>query len=67
MRRTLIVEIDDHDSLSMQRRPERNLKRIFRAIGDQLAWGDTRRDVQDGDGNVIGHWRLVTSADEPIG
>lgn len=67
MRRTLIVQIDDRDSLSMQRKPEKNLKRIFRSIADQLCWGDTQRDVRDGDGNVIGQWRLVTVADEPVG
>lgn len=67
MRRTIVVEFDDAGSATMQRRPERNLKRIFRAIGDQLAWGDTQRPVQDGDGNVIGQWRLVTPAENPAG
>lgn len=65
MRRVFIVEIDDRDSPDLRRRPERNLKRIFRTIGEQQAWGDIERPVQDGDGNVVGLWRLQDEADQP--
>lgn len=64
MRRTFIVEFDDQD---LQRRLARNLKWVFVNIADQLFWGDTSRSIIDRDGNVIGQWRQVETAEEHAG
>jgi hypothetical protein len=66
VQRTFNIEIND-DSREMRRRPERELKRMFRAIADQLSWGDTTREIQDCDGNVVGRWQMTTVAEEYAG
>jgi hypothetical protein len=57
---TIVIEIDDTNSpRDLLKRPEKGLKRIFRLIADQVAWGDESRPVVDKDGNTVGQWKLT--------
>lgn len=62
MKRLIIIEIDDAASPSLRKNPAKALKRLVRSVADELSWGDTKRELQDKDGKVVGTWTMEFTA-----
>lgn len=66
VKRLIVIEVDDAASPRLQnhKKSARELKRLVRSVADELAWGDTRRELQDADGNWVGSWTMETTAEK---
>lgn len=65
VRRLIVIEIDDAASPRLRKKPEKTLKQLVRTVADELAWGDTTRELQDKDGNTVGTWKVEGTAPAP--
>ncbi len=65
VKRLIVIEIDDAASRLLQdpKKSAKELKRLVRGVADELAWGDTQRELQDRDGNRVGSWSMQTTAE----
>jgi hypothetical protein len=65
VKRQIVIVIDDAASRRLQnpKTSAKELKRLVRGVADELAWGDTGRELQDRDGNRVGSWSMQTTAE----
>lgn len=58
MKRVITIVLDDAASPSLRKNPAKWLKKLVRTVADELAWGDTKRELQDKDGKTVGTWTM---------
>lgn len=64
VKRLIVIELDDTKSRLLQgRRSAKEMKRLVRSVADQLAWGDTKRELRDADGHWVGTWVLTSTVE----